>query len=344
MAVETATETKTGNGQKVPSANAALAKVGATTSQSTEIPLDQIIITPEFNIDPKRMQDEASIRQLAKSIEATGGLLQDVLVGAVPNSETGKTEFHLISGFRRYAAFKMLGKKTIGAKIRAFDTLEALIANGAENTGREAPHPAMLSKRLAFIKETYFKGDKEADNKLAEAFGITKKHVQNLLRMRRQLAPQLLEIFEGPSASLSDESPSLKWLIEQSKESHEDQLKAFELRFGAKAGEDEDDDKPAKNGRKSDDENSDKPKKTRVRNRDEVLWAKDKILKKLTDAQVKAGHEVTLSVRALTEPKQRKLTERDRVILREAFAWVLDANRGDFLIVTEPEEEAGEDD
>ena len=327
------------NGHKAPPATMAMVKASnGEVRGSADVALSDVVILPDFNIDPKRMTDEASIRGLARSIEATGGLLQPVLIGAV--TENGKTIYHLVNGFRRFAAYKMLGKKAIPATIREFDSLSALIANGAENTAREAVHPFHLAKRMQYLKDTHFKGDKEADSKIAEGFGVSKKHVQNLLRAHRNLAPKLRQVFEGPSACLDDESPSLKWLIEQAKESHEDQEAAYELRFGEGAKGDEEDEPKAK---KKKDDGEEKVKKTRVRNRDEVLWAKDKTLKPLTDKQVEAGFDVSFKIRQFKDPKQAKITERDRIILKVAMAWFLDANREDFLEVTEPQEEEADE-
>lgn len=331
--------------QRVPTASAAMVKVNGAGKgefrESRDVPMSEIVVTPEFNTDPRRMTDETSIRMLARSIEATGGLLQNVLLGAV--TEDGKTTLHLISGFRRFAAYKSMGKKSIPATIRVFDTLAALLANGAENTGREAPHPFALAKRMAFIKETHYKGDKEADSKIAESFGVTKKHVQNLLRMYRNLSPKLRKVLEGPSASLSEESVTLKWLIEQAKEDHETQDAAWEVRFGEGAGEDEDEDKPKKKKGKKDEDDG-KAKKPRMRNRDEIIWARDKTFKPLTEAQIKAGNDVCFKLNKLGEGKFQKITDRDRLIVREVMSWVMDANRKDFFLVTEPEEETSEED
>ena len=336
MANESVTETTTTTA-KMPATQAPLVKANGKSEAAqaaNEMLISEITVTPEFNFDTRRMNDEKSIRQLASSIEATDGLLQPVLVGMVV--ENNKTGYHLVNGFRRVAAYKLLGKKTIPATIRQFDSLTALIANGAENTAREAPHPYHLAKRMQYIKDTHYKGDKDADSKLAEAFSVSKKHVQNLLRAFRNLAPELRQVFEGPTASLAEESPPLKWLIEQAKESPEDQLKAYELRYGEGAGDDEEEEgakaKPKKKGK-----DDDAPKKTRMRNRDDIIWAKDKILRKLSERQVADGFAVQLAVRGFTEEKQKKLSDRERLILKAAFAWILDAQVDDFLTLVEPE-------
>lgn len=334
MANETTTETTTTT-SKMPATQAPLAKTNGKSADASEMALSEIAVTPEFNFDTRRMSDEKSIRQLATSIEATDGLLQPVLVGLVV--ENGKPGYHLVNGFRRFAAYKLLGKKTIPATVRQFDSLAALIANGAENTAREAPHPYHLAKRMQYIKDTHYKGDRDADSKLADAFSVSKKHVQNLLRAFRSLAPELRQVFEGPTASLAEESPPLKWLIEQAKESPEDQLKAYELRYGSGAGGDEEEDGAGKAKPKKGKKDDDAPKKTRMRNRDDILWAKDKTLRKLSERQVADGFAVQLAVRGFTEEKQKKLSDRERLILKAAFAWILDATVDDFLSLIEPE-------
>jgi len=124
MANETVEVTESATKVPVIQAMAKANGKGIEASNAKEIPLSEIVVTPEFNFDPRRMNDEKSIRQLAASIEATDGLLQPVLLGAVVTD--GKTALHLVNGFRRVAAYKMLGKKSIPATIRQFDSLAAL--------------------------------------------------------------------------------------------------------------------------------------------------------------------------------------------------------------------------
>src|SRR5512135_1234207 len=94
-------ETKASGATKVPE-QAAMVKVsekvseprkGAAIKEFRMVPLGKINILPDFNIDPKRMTDEASLRRLATTIEASGGLIQPILVGAV--EEKGETKLYL---------------------------------------------------------------------------------------------------------------------------------------------------------------------------------------------------------------------------------------------------------
>ena len=83
MANESVTETTTTTA-KMPATQAPLVKANGKSEAAqaaNEMLISEITVTPEFNFDTRRMNDEKSIRQLASSIEATDGLLQPVLVG-----------------------------------------------------------------------------------------------------------------------------------------------------------------------------------------------------------------------------------------------------------------------
>ncbi|MEI6121872.1 MAG: ParB N-terminal domain-containing protein, partial [Opitutae bacterium] len=85
----------------------------------SEILLTQIVPNPR---QPRREFDEASVKELAESIRSEG-LLQPVVVRKT------KDGFELIAGERRFRAFKLLGQKTITARLlEASDASSAVLA------------------------------------------------------------------------------------------------------------------------------------------------------------------------------------------------------------------------
>jgi ParB/RepB/Spo0J family partition protein len=295
-----------------------------------EVAIDEINVDPNFNIDPNRATDESKIRPLAESIRQLG-LQQPIVLRAIVSK--GRTIYHLNEGFRRLKAVEILGWKNVPCVIKTFDDLGALLANSAENTCREPPHPMFLAKRMEFIKQKH----QLSDEQIAHAFGLSKKHVQNLLRAHKNLAPKLhKDVFSSQSASMADESPSLQWCIEVAKLSHDEQIEAYETRFGRLA-------KEGAEKKKGKAEGGEKP--TRMRNRTLIMETRHRHLRKLSDKMVEAGYGVELKLKGY-EGKLAKVTERDRDILKAAFDWLLDNDKPYFLNYIEPsdeEEEEGEE-
>ena len=87
--------------------------------QLQELPLTSIVPNPR---QPRRDFDEAQVKELADSIRSEG-LLQPIVVRKV------KDGYELIAGERRFRAFKLIGQKTITARIlEASDASSAVLA------------------------------------------------------------------------------------------------------------------------------------------------------------------------------------------------------------------------
>jgi ParB family chromosome partitioning protein len=101
-----------------PVAAAAAAPV-APGLQLQELLLTSIVPNPR---QPRRDFDDAQVRELADSIRSEG-LMQPIVVRKV------KDGFELIAGERRFRAFKLIGQKTITARIlEASDASSAVLA------------------------------------------------------------------------------------------------------------------------------------------------------------------------------------------------------------------------
>ncbi len=84
-----------------------------------ELPLTSIVPNPR---QPRRDFDDAQVKELADSIRSEG-LMQPIVVRKV------KDGFELIAGERRFRAFKLIGQKTITARIlEASDASSAVLA------------------------------------------------------------------------------------------------------------------------------------------------------------------------------------------------------------------------
>jgi len=84
-----------------------------------ELPLTSIVPNPR---QPRRDFDDAQVKELADSIRSEG-LMQPIVVRKV------KDGYELIAGERRFRAFKLIGQKTITARIlEASDASSAVLA------------------------------------------------------------------------------------------------------------------------------------------------------------------------------------------------------------------------
>ncbi len=99
-----------------------------------EISLDRI---QESNGNPRRVFDEARLRELADNIKVRG-VLQPVLVRPLPEGPEGMYE--LVAGARRFRASKLAGKQTIPATVREFNDGECREIQLIENLQRADIH------------------------------------------------------------------------------------------------------------------------------------------------------------------------------------------------------------
>jgi ParB family chromosome partitioning protein len=108
-----------GGGVTKPVAPAPVASPVASGLQLQELLLTSIVPNPR---QPRRDFDEAQVKELADSIRSEG-LLQPIVVRKV------KDGYELIAGERRFRAFKLIGQKTITARIlEASDASSAVLA------------------------------------------------------------------------------------------------------------------------------------------------------------------------------------------------------------------------
>ncbi|NBV49443.1 MAG: ParB/RepB/Spo0J family partition protein, partial [Verrucomicrobia bacterium] len=103
-----------------------------------ELPLTSIVPNPR---QPRRDFDDSQVKELADSIRSEG-LMQPIVVRKV------KDGYELIAGERRFRAFKLIGQKTITARIiDASDASSAVLAL-VENLQRADLNP--IDEALGF--------------------------------------------------------------------------------------------------------------------------------------------------------------------------------------------------
>lgn len=117
----------------VPGLNAARS-VSDTIGHIQQIALDQI---QESKTNPRRVFDEAKLRELADNIKSHG-VLQSILLRPAPDGAAGTYE--LVAGARRFRASKLAGKDTIAATVRDLTDAECREIQLIENLHRADIH------------------------------------------------------------------------------------------------------------------------------------------------------------------------------------------------------------
>lgn len=159
------------------------------------IELDDIEADDTFNA--RTEYPEAEIASLAESIKREG-LLNPITVRHRPHR---KPSYFLVAGFKRFRALRKLEVSSAPARVcRAERDVDAYLLNLAENTDRSDLTAADLAQRCAWLSEQYSLSGAE----IAERVKLSKAHVNNLIRVTKQLHPEILEAFrtEHPSAQV----------------------------------------------------------------------------------------------------------------------------------------------
>jgi ParB-like chromosome segregation protein Spo0J len=156
------------------------------------IPLAQISERPGFNI---RFQ-ETDIPTLAACIAEWGLLFPPLVVPVVPEEairqEPGSSpHFFVVHGHRRLAALRHLQWESAPFFVaHGLSMIEQELLNIAEN-GREDLTPAELAERCANMVGLYGKKQGIDANTVAQRTGYSVSYIQNLIRLRNKLHPDL---------------------------------------------------------------------------------------------------------------------------------------------------------
>ena len=152
-----------------------------------ELLIENVIPNPN---QPRKMFDDAKLRELSNSIKHSG-LLQPIIVSKGQNESSGK--YIIIAGERRYRATKLAGLEKIKAVI--IDIAEKDILKNAiiENVQREDLNPVEEANGYKHIIEDFG----YTHDQLAKEVGKSRSHITNLLRILNLPSEVLASIKNG---------------------------------------------------------------------------------------------------------------------------------------------------
>jgi ParB family chromosome partitioning protein len=158
--------------------------MSTTDTASTEyrnLPLD---VLTESSTNPRRIFDEAGLKELAESIR-TRGVLEPVLV----RPTTGRG-FEIVAGARRFRAAKLADVATIPVRIKSLTDAEALETQLVENLQRQDVHP--LDEAQGFRALLNLEEPKYGIEQIAAKTGKSPAYVAQRLKLT-ELAPAVIE-------------------------------------------------------------------------------------------------------------------------------------------------------
>ncbi|MBQ7537298.1 MAG: ParB/RepB/Spo0J family partition protein [Rickettsiales bacterium] len=152
-----------------------------------ELLIENVIPNPN---QPRKMFDDAKLRELSNSIKHSG-LLQPIIVAKGQNENSGK--YIIIAGERRYRATKLAGLEKIKAVI--IDIAEKDILKNAiiENVQREDLNPVEEANGYKHIIEDFG----YTHDQLAKEVGKSRSHITNLLRILNLPSEIIIAIKNG---------------------------------------------------------------------------------------------------------------------------------------------------
>lgn len=165
-----------------------------------QIPVDKLVENPLNRFSMK--EDEDFARSL-HSIEQDG-LFEDLIV-----TPAGNDTYRIISGHRRAAIAKRLGKVQVPCKVRVYQSeLEEVRALIGANIHKRTITPLDMARQLETLSEVLDRqgetsGIKERVNQLAEQTGLSPRTVERYLDLL-QLNPTLSEWVEQGKISMTD--------------------------------------------------------------------------------------------------------------------------------------------
>ena len=147
----------------------------AQTSQTTEILLKDICISPFNDRWGNKPPNEETLTELAESIKKHG-VIQSVLLRPLENGK-----FELVVGERRFRASGIAGKKSIPATVRALTDEQVHEIQIIENLQRENPHP--MSEAIAIHKLLSFTQVKNTVEDIAARIGKSTAFVYQRIKL-----------------------------------------------------------------------------------------------------------------------------------------------------------------
>lgn len=152
---------------------------------------------------------------LVQSIKEQG-LLENLVVRQLPDGT-----YALVAGFRRFAAIRVLGWKTVMCtNLGPITEGEALLANGVENMQRADLSPGEQADLFIRLRdESGLKGEETAMK-----LGVSKAYVNNMIRAAQKLHPEIWKRYRtGRDKSMPGKDVIFQWASLD----HESQLRRW---------------------------------------------------------------------------------------------------------------------
>ncbi|WP_303784613.1 ParB/RepB/Spo0J family partition protein [Azovibrio restrictus] len=148
--------------------------------EQRELPIDRL---RPGKYQPRTRMDEASLAELAASIQAQG-IMQPILVRAV-DATPGAERYEIVAGERRWRAARMAGLTQVPVLVRAIPDEQALAMALIENIQREDLNPLEEAQGLQRLVDEFRLTHQQA----AEAVGRSRSAATNLLRLLQLCEP-----------------------------------------------------------------------------------------------------------------------------------------------------------
>jgi len=165
-------------------------RLGADPGAPRSVPIETIRPSP---FQPRRHFAESALDGLAQSIREKG-IVQPLLVRPIEDAaDNSGADFELVAGERRWRAAQRAGLHRVPVIVRPLGDLEALEIALVENLQRE--DLSALEEAEAYSRLMREFGRSQAD--LAEAFGKSRSHIANTVRLLSLPMPVRQQLDQG---------------------------------------------------------------------------------------------------------------------------------------------------
>lgn len=171
----------------------------SATAGLQDLTIDKLVPSP---LNPRKTFDPVAIDELAASIRADGQVYQNLVARKHP---TKRGKFEIIAGERRYRSVSQLVKagdwlktKTVPVKVIVADDAKVIEIGALENMQRKNLTPLEEARAFAALREL----GRETDQ-IAEAVGMSRRHVQVRLQLVDTLTPEAQMAMEQGALSLA---------------------------------------------------------------------------------------------------------------------------------------------
>jgi len=153
-----------------------------------DVPPDRIVPSP---FQPRRHFDPERLHELAEAIRSQG-VIEPLVVRAVPESGLGGLRYELIAGERRLRAAREAGLETVPVIVRDFDDRTALEVSLVENLAREDLNAADEARAFTRLAREFSLSHEQ----IAQRIGKSRPYVSNTIRLL-DLPDAILQMIES---------------------------------------------------------------------------------------------------------------------------------------------------